>query len=128
MAENLLNAAWVLISIGVFVNLARSQRSVQSSIVQALIALSCVAILLFPAVSATDDLLTVQFPAEDCSRVVKKFKSASSCVLDVDTPATTAAFFDIEPGWSFVPLLDTAAALDARAVVTSPVASRAPPA
>ncbi len=128
MAEILLNAAWVVISIGIFVNLAKSQRPARSSVLQALLAVTCVVVLLFPTVSATDDLLSVQFPAEDCSRVVKKLRSAISSALDVDTPATTVAFFDIEPDWSFVPLLDTAAALEARAVLSPLVAGRAPPA
>ena len=69
--ELLLNAIWATLALGAFLAYLRQQphsETEQSPQVKALIALACVLFLLFPVVSASDDLHAVPGALEDTTK------------------------------------------------------------
>src|SRR5271166_662528 len=70
--ELLLNLIWLTIAAGALVAFTRSRRRsarmAHVPYVQALIALACVVVLLFPVISASDDLHPAQAVVEDASK------------------------------------------------------------
>ena len=69
--ELLLNAIWATLALGAFLAYLRTQphsETEQSPQVKALIALACVLFLLFPVVSASDDLHAVPGALEDTTK------------------------------------------------------------
>lgn len=76
--ELLLNLIWITLATGAFLIFLRSREHSaggQISYHRALIALGCVALLLFPVVSASDDLHPSQAVLEDASRRIQHFVS-----------------------------------------------------
>src|SRR5208337_3600680 len=73
--ELLLNLIWLTLAVGAFIAFARGQRSsarmTQVAYCRSLVALACVAVLLFPIVSASDDLHPTQAVMEDASKRVQ---------------------------------------------------------
>jgi hypothetical protein len=76
--ELVLNTAWVLLSLSALAVWLAGERLRKQSLVPALIALACVFVLLFPVISATDDLYTAQFPLEDTPTVTQSVKNPST--------------------------------------------------
>src|SRR5271165_3130499 len=71
--ELLLNLFWFAIAVGGFAGLARTQRaSARNRDVKALLALSCVLVLLFPIISASDDLHPSQALLEDATKRIQQ--------------------------------------------------------
>jgi hypothetical protein len=74
--ELLLNLVWITISLSVFCAFVTRRRSpawvAQVPYVRALLALACGVVLLFPIVSASDDLHPVQAVLEDASKRVQQ--------------------------------------------------------
>jgi hypothetical protein len=72
--ELLLNLIWITLATGAFLIFLHSRQAsgdVQVSLRRALIALACVTLLLFPIVSASDDLHPTQAVLEDATRRVQ---------------------------------------------------------
>ena len=73
--ELLLNLIWLTLAVGAFIAFARGQRSsarmTQVAYCRSLVALACVAVLLFPIVSASDDLHPTQAVVEEASKRVQ---------------------------------------------------------
>lgn len=74
--ELLLNVVWITISLGVLCAFMSSRRSptwvAHIPYVKALLALACGLMLLFPVISASDDLHPVQAVLEDASKRVQQ--------------------------------------------------------
>jgi hypothetical protein len=77
--ELLLNLVWMALAVGAFGALARMQRAAAQKDripgvkdVKALLALSCVLVLLFPIVSASDDLHPSQALLEDATKRIQQ--------------------------------------------------------
>jgi len=77
--ELLLNLFWFALGVGGFAGLARTQRAFARNCplrsepdVKALLALSCVLVLLFPIISASDDLHPSQALLEDATKRVQQ--------------------------------------------------------
>jgi len=73
--ELLLNLIWLLLAVGALVAFLRAERSsarlAEVSGRRSLIALACVVVLLFPIISASDDLHPTQAMVEDVSKRVQ---------------------------------------------------------
>jgi hypothetical protein len=73
--ELLLNLLWVLLAVGALVAFLRAERScarlADVSGRRSLIALACVVVLLFPIISASDDLHPTQAVVEEASKRVQ---------------------------------------------------------
>ena len=67
--ELLLNLIWICGALAAFYAFARFRRNRRTSWVQATIALTCMIVLLFPIVSATDDLHPVGAVLDDARRL-----------------------------------------------------------
>ncbi|MGA8868383.1 MAG: hypothetical protein WB510_15525 [Candidatus Sulfotelmatobacter sp.] len=80
--ELLLNLAWVLLALpGYWLwrnRVARGRRESAFSARQCLLALSCVLVLLFPVISATDDLHAMRAEMEESATNRRTVRSASS--------------------------------------------------
>lgn len=78
--ELLLNLIWALLALGAFFVLLGSRHSsvrrLRVPYLNALIALSCIVWLLFPVVSASDDLHPTQAVVEDATRRVQQSVAA----------------------------------------------------
>lgn len=72
--ELLLNIVWLVVAVGLGTLLALHQRKRKEKVAVLTVALTfvCLAVLLFPPISISDDLHPVKFTIEDCAR-----KSAS---------------------------------------------------
>ncbi len=74
--ELLLNLIWISLAAGTFSIFLRRQRQLQpdgTSGPRCLLALACILLLLFPVVSASDDLHPTQAVLEDASRRIQHF-------------------------------------------------------
>lgn len=131
--ELLLNLLWFAIALIALYGFARTRRGSrqlrQVSYITPLIALACVLVLLFPIVSASDDLHPTQAIVEDANKRIQQVVTMQ--------PAQTAPLLPMVPllrticmlfSLLFVRFLDPAAAV-LRAVdgQRTPMAERAPP-
>jgi len=96
--ELMLNLVWITLAVGAFGTLARIQfTSAQKDCipgardVKALLALSCVLVLLFPIVSASDDLHPSQAVLEDATKRVQQGIAS----LDVPVGPRSAALVPV---------------------------------
>ncbi len=73
--ELLLNLVWITLAAGTFSLCIKRQRRFQpdGSSARCLLALACILLLLFPVVSASDDLHPTQALLEDASRRIQHF-------------------------------------------------------
>lgn len=130
--ELLLNVAWLLLALPAFW-MWRSSKSApvgrRFNALQCLLALGCMLVILFPVVSATDDLRAMRSEMEESPASKRTVRTASNDKASVgkwqNPPASVAARFVIvsDRGWQLLPELRVA-------VPTSPViecAARAPP-
>lgn len=127
MAEFLLNTLWLLVSASLLSSLSRLHLGSRTRLAQAFIALACICVLLFPVVSATDDLCAGQFVAEDNS-TIKKFTAFSRAVNLHSTcfAAHTASQFRSAPEWGSFGIL-TPASTKVITMLAPSVDGRAPP-
>jgi hypothetical protein len=95
--ELLLNLVWITLAAGTFSLCIKRQRRLQpdGSGARCLLALACILLLLFPVVSASDDLHPTQALLEDASRRIQHF----------------AAPVQVSPGRSPLPMVPTLLAL-----------------
>ncbi len=99
--ELLLNLVWITVALVALFAFLRRRRSCswtsQVPYVQALLALSCILVLLFPVVSASDDLHPTQAVLEDASKrihqLVAPLQYAQGNPPTGVLPALLAAFF-----------------------------------
>jgi hypothetical protein len=93
--ELLLNLIWITLALGALCAFARSRRwssqISQSGWRKALLALTCCMVLLFPIISASDDLHPVQAAVEDASKRVQLVLGAGSTVRTA-TPVAAILF------------------------------------
>jgi hypothetical protein len=130
MAEVILNAAWLVVSIAALVWLLHSRSSQKLTFSQAIIAFACVSMLLFPVVSASDDAFAAQPAAEDTS-VIKKLTHSTtdrSIVLSSSGVASLASSsYDLGVNWYVAEMV----AADGRVIAASSSvagnSNRAPP-
>ncbi len=135
MTEFLLNLAWVLLAVPacwLWQRRARAQNDRRATSLQCLLALGCVLVLLFPVISASDDLHAMRAEMEDSSiskRTVRQAASdkASALVNRLHGPAAVVA-------GAAGPVADKIARLEPSVVSVSPLsrlfafhAGRAPP-
>lgn len=81
MLELLLNLVWVLVvaaSLFLWRRLLSANESCSHRPLTALVALVCILVLLFPVISATDDLHVAEFAIEDSGRKVLRQSLADS--------------------------------------------------
>jgi hypothetical protein len=129
MADVLLNTAWLALSAVIMVKVLSGGNTANISRIHLLILLTCVAALLFPIVSATDDTRAIQWTAED-STVTKSLSESSP---DLSVPHTNfllghpVSCFTVEPDWQGETSCTPAALHRASAVAVSLNADRAPP-
>ncbi len=102
--ELLLNLLWLLLALPAYClwrDARNSRRSGSPSPLQCLLALGCVLVLLFPVVSATDDLHAMRSEMEESSkrgtRQVATDRSLAGHGQRQHPPATVAAFASISP-------------------------------
>jgi hypothetical protein len=102
--ELLLNLVWLLLALPAYClwhNSRDSRKSGGPSPVQCLLALSCALVLLFPVVSATDDLHAMRAEMEESSkRSLRQAGGEKSSVGDSrwhNLPAAVAAFAMLAP-------------------------------
>jgi hypothetical protein len=131
--ELLLNLAWLILAVGSLFAFVRSRRrSARMAHVAygtALIALACVVVLLFPIVSASDDLHPTQAVVEDASKKLQLAIAPLHLLRTIPPlfmlPATlTLCLFTPALVRAFRPAALTARVLDGAIV---PSAGRAPP-
>lgn len=129
MAEVLLNTLWLGVSASaLFICLTRA-RTAPVRGAQAFIALACISVLLFPVVSATDDVCAVAFAAED-STVVKKLNEPPRITAGLHIGAFAALLhsgFSVVPGWHSLGALDLEQWNVFFAPSVEPFQGRAPP-
>jgi hypothetical protein len=78
VTELLLNLAWVLLALPAYWLWRRKAESRGIGPVQCLLALGCVLVLLFPVISATDDLHAMRAEMEDSSVSKRTVRQAGS--------------------------------------------------
>lgn len=93
--ELLLNLIWIILTVVALCAFARSRRLASeispSRSFKALLALSCILVLLFPIISASDDLHPVQAAVEDASKRVQLVLAVGSTARN--TTPTIAILF-----------------------------------
>src|SRR5271166_3951080 len=132
--ELLLNLIWLTLAVGAFIAFARGQRvsarMAQAAYYRSLVALACVAVLLFPIVSASDDLHPTQAVVEEASKrvqlAVAPLHLLRTSPAQLMLPAILALWLvcALVVLQSFRPLASTACVLDGAII---PAAGRAPP-
>ena len=75
--ELLLNMAWLLLAFPAYW-LWRARGSTQKSSLQCLLSLGCLLVLLFPVISATDDLQAMRSEMEESSSNKRTFRQAAN--------------------------------------------------
>lgn len=131
--ELLLNLAWLLLALPAFW-LWRGVRSAPGrrkfTAFQCLLALGCMLVILFPVVSATDDLRAMRNEIEESpasKRTIRQASNDKAAWWKGQSPpalVTAASFFSVsEPGWPPLP----ASALFVLAAPVIELATRAPP-
>jgi hypothetical protein len=131
--ELLLNLAWLLLALPAFW-LWRSSRSSPDgrkfTALQCLLALGCILVILFPVVSATDDLRAMRNEIEESPASKRNIRQASNDKVSVWTwqsppalAATTSSFTISEQGHQPLP----ACRLLVQAMPAMVLAARAPP-
>ncbi len=85
--ELLLNLVWVALALAAFSALLRNRRAAsqlpQGPYGKALLALACVMVLLFPVVSASDDLHPAQAVLEEATKRIQQFAAPAHHVQSV---------------------------------------------
>src|SRR5277367_5301076 len=111
--ELLLNLSWFALAVAAFGALVRMRRACAltpgATDVKALLALSCILVLLFPIVSASDDLHPTQAVLEDATKRIQH--GIASVVLPLDheftaiipTVFVASAWFGLGPIGKFQP-------------------------
>ena len=86
--ELLLNLSWLLLAVPAcwLWNSARARQRRDSGSLQCLLALVCVLVLLFPVISATDDLHAMQTEMEESGTSKRSARQAGGDKLSVWTP------------------------------------------
>lgn len=108
MAEVLLNTLWLGVSASALLIWLTRPRTARACVAQALIALACISVLLFPVVSATDDVCVVRFAAEDTT-VVKKLSESSWVTVGLHIGGFAALLhskISVVPGWQSFGAID----------------------
>jgi hypothetical protein len=134
--ELLLNLAWLLLVLPAYWLWRGSRRTRAEhnfSSLQCLLALGCVLVMLFPVISATDDLLAMRTEMEESpisKRSVRHASSDKSCAWNagLETPpalVTTPASFVLAPERDDLPLSSSLSLAAAPAFLP---AGRGPPA
>jgi hypothetical protein len=132
--ELLLNLCWLLLALPAYLVWRRDTRapgSVGKVYSRSALLLGCVLMLLFPVISATDDLSAVRAETEESS-AAKIFRSAndksapgtSHCG---STPAQSQSLFALDPGEYRSGLVNVSSTSSITLVVTATAPSRAPP-
>jgi len=131
--ELLLNLIWLTLAVGAFIAFARGQRvsarMAQAAYYRSLVALACVAVLLFPIVSASDDLHPTQAVVEEASKRVQ-LAVAPLHLLRTNPPPMLPAMLALCPMYAPVilqPLRPLALKPRVLHGATVPSAGRAPP-
>jgi|SRR5580704_9745401 hypothetical protein len=109
--ELLLNLVWIALAVGAFGALTRMQRtSVRKDLipgarnVKALLALSCVLVLLFPIVSASDDLHPSQALLEDATKRIQQGIASLDIPVGHPSAALVPVIFVVS-GWCGLSLM-----------------------
>ena len=93
MMETVLNIVWLLVACGIFAVYARSQRKVRGGV----LALLCIAVLLFPIISATDDMVTDTTIIEEWSALRRPTLGIVALVLAAVVLAVAWLTLMVEP-------------------------------
>jgi len=134
--ELLLNLAWLLLALPAYWlwrNSSTSRAEHRFSPLQCLLALGCVLVLLFPVISATDDLIAMRTEMEESPISKRSVRHASSDKSSVWNPRSQTApvlvgalsAFALAPAKGDLPLTPTLSVTAAPSILP---AGRAPPA
>ena len=130
LLEWLLNALWLLlvVAIAAMCYSHRRARSVSLKRPAALLALTCVAAIIFPAISVSDDLHSEQWAVEATSRTAKKLKhtTQSPCSTHLTVATISLASFP-RPSSRTIAVVRPHYSRRPHQVSLSPAAARAPP-
>ncbi len=131
--ELLLNLAWLLLALPAFWLWHRSRSAGPGhgvNALQCLLALGCLLVILFPVVSATDDLRAMRSEMEESpasKRTIRQASNDKAAAWKRQSPpalVTAVSSFRVsEPGWPPLP----ASALSVLAASVIELAARAPP-
>lgn len=89
--ELLLNLIWIALAAGAFVAFLRARRGSSAGISfgRSLLALACICLLLFPIISASDDLHPTQALLEDAMKRVQRATPVPAPALHAAAPLAT---------------------------------------
>jgi hypothetical protein len=129
--ENFLNFCWILLSATALVAWARQSQQARSGRRRRLVALFCFLVLMFPVISATDDLHPVAQAMEDCSKRIHKTAVRCSAHLKLERGPSQVLFISapvIVPATQTADWLQPVVAPSIQAGSMSFAPLRAPPA
>jgi len=134
--ELLLNLVWLMLALPALLLSRRAQRSAKDSgqicRTNSFVLLGCLLLLLFPVISATDDLLAFRFAMEESSatkRLVKQSAGPKVCLAGDEggTPAKPHNVESYAPDNEFCNAASTSAAVLPQHNPASTMGCRAPP-
>jgi len=129
--ELLLNLAWLLLALPAFWLWCKRHSTRRFSSLQALLALTCLLVILFPIVSATDDLRAMRAEMEELpvsKRALRQASTERSSLSAMRTPAVTVSCFALSRSLSEFWLQFDAPVASSLAGSHAEHPSRAPPA